>query len=97
MGKIINSSDVSLEFKPWTDKKCRITRLQVIEQIGGKIPNGEIDMILDDEEVEKMITDKNTGTISINIAFINTLLSYTTMLSPDISAFPSTTSHPSNT
>ena len=65
MGKIINSSDVSLEFKPWTDKKCRITRLQVIEQIGGKIPNGEIDMILDDKEVEKMITDQNTGTISI--------------------------------
>ena len=50
MGKIINSSDVSLEFKPWTDKKCRITRLQVIEQIGGKIPNGEIDMILGDED-----------------------------------------------
>jgi hypothetical protein len=66
MGKLINSNDVSLEFKPWTDKTCRITRLQIIEQLGGEIPNGEIDMILGNEEdVEKMITNQNTGTISI--------------------------------
>ena len=66
MGKIINSSDVSLEFKPWTDLKCRITRLQVIEQLGGEIPNGEMDMILgDDPDTEKLITDQNTGTISL--------------------------------
>ena len=66
MGKLINSNDVSLEFKPWTDQKCRITRLQIIEQLGGEIPNGEIDMILGDEEkIEEMITKQNTGTISI--------------------------------
>ena len=66
MGQLINSKDVSLEFKPWTDKKCRITRLQVIEQLGGEIPHGEIDMILgDDPEIEKMITEQNTGVISI--------------------------------
>ena len=66
MGKLINSNDVSLEFKPWTDQKCRITRLQIIEQLGGEIPNGEIDMILGDEEkIEEMITQQNTGTISI--------------------------------
>ena len=69
MGKIINSNDVSLEFKPWTDLKYRITRLQMIEQLGGEIPNGEIDMILgndpDDKETEKLITEQNTGTISI--------------------------------
>ena len=69
MGKIINSKEVSLEFKPWTDKKFRITRLQIIEQLGGEIPNGQIDMILandpDDKETEAMITDQNTGTISI--------------------------------
>ena len=66
MGKLINSNDVSLEFKPWTDQKCRITRLQIIEQLGGEIPNGEIDMILGGEgEIEEMITKQNTGTISI--------------------------------
>jgi len=66
MGKLINSKDVSIEFKPWTDNKCRITRLQMIEQLGGEIPNGEIDMILsDDDETEKLITSQNTGTISI--------------------------------
>jgi hypothetical protein len=66
MGKILNAKDVSLEFTPWTDKKCRITRLQIIEQLGGEIPHGEIDMILGDgNEIEKMITDQNTGTISI--------------------------------
>jgi len=66
MGKIINSNKVSLEFKPWTDLEYRITRLQIIEQLGGEIPNGEIDMILgNDEESEKLITEQNTGIISI--------------------------------
>ena len=66
MGKITNSNNVSLEFKPWTDKKYRITRLQIIEQLGGEIPNGEIDMILgNDSETEELITKQNTGVISI--------------------------------
>ena len=66
MGKLTNAKNVSVEFLPWTNKKCRITRLQIIEQLGGEIPNGEIDMILgDDSETEKFITDQNTGTISI--------------------------------
>ena len=64
--KLINSKEVSLEFKPWTDYKCRITRLQILEQLGGEIPNGEIDMILgDDDETEKLVTNQNTGIISI--------------------------------
>lgn len=66
MGKLTSANDVTVEFLPWTDKKCRITRLQVIEKLGGDIPNGEIDMILgNDDETEKLITDQNTGTISI--------------------------------
>ena len=68
MGKITNSNNISVEFKPWTDQKCRITRLQIIEQLGGEVPNGEIDLIIgmeEGEEIEKMITDQNTGTISI--------------------------------
>lgn len=66
MGKLTNSGEVSFEFKPWTDQKCRITRLQIIEQLGGKIPNGEIDMILgNDPDTEEMITEQTTGTISI--------------------------------
>lgn len=66
MGKITNSSKISVEFKPWTDLNCRITRLQIIEQLGGEIPNGVMDMVLvADPDIEKMITDQNTGTISI--------------------------------
>lgn len=66
MGKLTNAKDVTVEFLPWTDKKCRITRLQVIEQLGGEISNGEVDMILgDDQDTEKLVTDQNTGTISI--------------------------------
>ena len=66
MAKIMNSSQVSIEFKPWTDNKFRITRLQIMEQLGGEVAKGEIDMFLGDvKESEKMITEQNTGTISI--------------------------------
>ena len=47
MGKLINSNDVSLEFKPWTDQNVELLDSRLIEQLGGEIPNGEIDMILD--------------------------------------------------
>ena len=67
MAKIMNSSQVSIEFKPWTDNdNFRITRLQIMEQLGGEVAKGEIDMFLGDvKEAEKMITEQNTGTISI--------------------------------
>lgn len=66
MGAIINSSKVSLEFKPWTDEYYRVTKLQIIEQLGGEIPKGEIDLFLKSgDEAEKMVTEQNTGTLSI--------------------------------
>lgn len=66
MAKIYNSSDISLEFKPWTDddSRFRITRLQMTERLGGEMAHGEIDLIhVGKKQSEKFVTDQNTGTV----------------------------------
>ena len=66
MGKIYNSSQVCVEFSPWTDDhKFRITRLQMCEKLGGEIAHGEIDLFHTDERGSSvLITEQNTGTIT---------------------------------
>lgn len=67
MGVIRNNNEISIEFTPWTDKLGRIVRLQMVEQLGGEIPRGEVDMFVagNEEEIKKLITDQKTGTIHI--------------------------------
>ena len=63
---IENSYQVGVEFKPWTDKGYMVTRLQLVEQLGGIMPRGEIDMFLaNTDESIKLVTEENTGTIDI--------------------------------
>ena len=64
---IKNSSQVGIEFKPWTENHLfRVTRLQLSEQLEGEAPRGEIDMFYEgSDKAMSLITEQNTGTIDI--------------------------------
>ena len=44
MAKYTNSYKVTIDFKPWFDSGFQFTKLHMVEELGGKIPGGEIDM-----------------------------------------------------
>ena len=66
MAKYTNSYKVTIDFKPWFDSGFQFTKLHMVEELGGKIPGGEIDMNHDGSEAAlKLITDQYTGHLSI--------------------------------
>lgn len=61
-----NSSNISLEFNPWTDTGYRITKLHMVEGLGGEVPKGVMSLEHSgSDEAMKLITDTNTGTIKL--------------------------------
>ena len=67
MSKITNSYSISLEILPWTDNgHFKINKLHLVEELGGRIPEGEIQMYYDeDQEANDILTKTQTGTIKI--------------------------------
>lgn len=65
--KIYNSSNVSVEFTPWTDSGYRITSLRLTEKLGGTIPRGELNLLfVGNEDISQdFISTQNTGTIKL--------------------------------
>ena len=66
MAKYTNSYKVTIDFKPWFDSGFQFTKLHMIEELGGKISGGEIDMDHDGSDAAlKLITDQYTGQLTI--------------------------------
>ena len=66
MAKYTNSYKVTIDFKPWFDSGFQFTKLHMVEELGGKIPGGEIDMNHDgSDKALKLITDQYTGHLTI--------------------------------
>lgn len=64
--KISNTSGITLEFTPWTNKNFKINKLHMIEKVGGELAHGEISMVFDgSDETLKFITDQKDGVLKI--------------------------------
>ena len=64
--KYTNSFKVTIDFKPWFDTGYVFTKLHMIEELGGEIAHGEIDMEHDgSKEALDLITNQYTGTLII--------------------------------
>lgn len=67
MPLIRNSSQVTVEFTPWTDNdKFRVVRLHMFEKLGGVIAGGEMNLWHDGtDDAFKLVTDQKDGTITL--------------------------------
>ena len=66
MSKYTNSYGVTINFTPWFDTGYTFTRLHMYEELGGKIPGGEIDLEHDGSQAAlDLITKQTTGTITL--------------------------------
>lgn len=64
--KYKNSYKVSVDFKPWFDSGYVFTKLHMIEELGGSIPSGEIELeLIGDSKSLELVTTQNTGTLII--------------------------------
>lgn len=64
--KYKNSYKVSIDFKPWFDSGYVFTKLHMIEELGGSIPSGEIELeLIGDSKSLELVTTQNTGTLII--------------------------------
>lgn len=66
MSAVKNSSGISIEFTPWTDRGFVIDSLHIYEKIGGELGKGNMELIFRDiPENNSLITDEQGGTIII--------------------------------
>lgn len=64
--KYKNSFKVTIDFKPWFDSGYVFTKLHMVEELGGEIAKGEIDLEHNgSKEALDLITNQYTGTITI--------------------------------
>lgn len=64
--KYTNSYKVTIDFKPWFDSGYVFTKLHMIEELGGLVAYGEINMEHNgSSEALKLVTDQYTGTITL--------------------------------
>lgn len=67
MSAVKNSSGISLEFTPWTDRGFVIDSLHMYERIGGELGKGNISLIFPDSpENNELITDEQKGIITVS-------------------------------